>query len=667
MKNCQIIRTAVAILALFFPVVPLLASPPDEATIVYDVKLREFVCWREGLLTNAARDLPCAAAEHWHPITKNLYFVRAQFVSILIVNGVAQDLFGVDVKADDLTEPSVPISGSFSELPKLLAIPSAPTVLPGSNVALAAGVTPVMASQLYRLLASADDASFKSWLKSNLTDNRLNAKEVTDFLAFDLERTQLQLTPIPTFIQAAQDLQRRLNTIEIPTTTEDLVTETRAMALLVDSESGLKGRLTVAGLAGAGKAVSDALSTLRSTPLQRALAVNPQDFAQFTSDFVLAFPDEFRYGRMDAITITADRFAMTASYRESGNPPAGMDDFLARLTQQASHPLNADTTKRLNANLHTLADTWSDILAARDHRVDLETIQQALRTGPLTNPDVDTSIFGLQRKLNELAGGTIEMARGLNEATRTLPLPRYLQILPVGQWFSSKTITVSLKQGQRVALFDLSGVADTTRNSVTASDTPAAKTSQPAIADLSVARTIQFPIYNLYHVKLGLGFVYSTAPNNRFQVSTVTIGSGSSATTEKFIDQTVSRNYTILGTANIMIFPYAQHAFPWRPRYVGEKKPTFIQDLAPMVGFSITSPTKDFVFGGAWFPRTSPVGLQLGWHLALRDYPPNGLDLTQPVTSRVIVFPQKRVNGFFVGLVFTTDFFGKALAPIFKQ
>jgi hypothetical protein len=59
--------------------------------------------------------------------------------------------------------------------------------------------------------------------------------------------------------------------------------------------------------------------------------------------------------------------------------------------------------------------------------------------------------------------------------------------------------------------------------------------------------------------------------------------------------------------------------------------------------------------------------LQLGWHLALRDYPPSDVkDLTQPVTDRVINLNLKRVNGVAVGVVFTTDFFGKVFAPIFK-
>jgi hypothetical protein len=279
--------------------------------------------------------------------------------------------------------------------------------------------------------------------------------------------------------------------------------------------------------------------------------------------------------------------------------------------------------------------------------------------------------------LNGLADSTIRKAAELNAAARTVPLDPDLQVLPVGQWFGSKTITVSLKQGQRVALFDTGGISDSTRASVTGGDNPAAKATQPAPTDLSVVRTLQFPVYNLYHLQLGFGFVYSTAEDKRFQIDTVTTGSGASATTQKFIDRTRSRDYNLLGTVNVIIFPWAWHAFPWRPRYVAtsssvpglsqtEKKPGFYKDFGPMVGFSVTSPNKDFLLGGAWFPRPSPVGLQFGWHIALRDYPPKGSDITQPLTNRVTTLQQKRIDGFSVGLVFTTDFFGKVFAPILK-
>ena len=201
---------------------------------------------------------------------------------------------------------------------------------------------------------------------------------------------------------------------------------------------------------------------------------------------------------------------------------------------------------------------------------------------------------------------------------------------------------------------------------MTGGDIPAAKATQPAPSDLSLSRTLQFPIYNLYHFQLGLGFVYSTADDNRFQIDTVTTGSGSSETTQQFIDQTRSRDYTLLGTVNVIIFPWARTAFPWRARYLNEHKPSWYTDIGPMFGFSITSPSQDFFLGGSWFPRPSPVGVQVAWHIALRDYPPKGVDITMPLMGRSTTLQQRRIDGLAVGLVFTTDFFGKVFAPIFK-
>jgi hypothetical protein len=644
-------------------------EPSSDAIIVYDVRLREFTCWREGQLNDDARNNPCDPAQKWHPISGNLYFVRGQFVSILLVNAVVKDLFGLDIKADDLTEPTTPISGSLSELPKLLPISPAPTVVPGPGATFSAKASPIKPSNLYHQLVAADKDSFKSWVQTTLIDP-FNAKEVADFLAVDVKRAidQLPGELLNGFRGDVDTLTWRTEQIPDPTQIEELVSGSRLMAALLDSESALKSRLVIKGVPANGKVISDALSTIRTAPLQRALAIDSADYGTFKANFELAFPDTVRYPRIKAIVLDANQFKIGPTYTEAGSPPTNIDGwnaFLQRLTQDAGVPLDKDAPTRLITNLGTLVSLWGDITVAEQRSDTLAGINQILGQD-IARPDSDKGIFALQKSLNTLADITVQSAANLNAKARTVPLPRELTILPVGQWFSSKTITVSLKQGQRVALFDLSAVGDTSRSSVVGSDTPASKAPQGATTDLSVARAIQFPIYNLYHFKVGVGFIYSTVPDNRFQVSTVTIGSGSTATTEKFIDQTQSQNYTILGTANLMYFPRAQHAFPWRPRYPGEKEPRWYTSLAPMGGFSLTSPTKDFFIGGAYFPRTSPVGVQLGWHIALRNYPPSGYIPNQPIEGRAIVLPQKELNGFFVGLVFTTDFFGKALAPIFK-
>ena len=65
-------------------------------------------------------------------------------------------------------------------------------------------------------------------------------------------------------------------------------------------------------------------------------------------------------------------------------------------------------------------------------------------------------------------------------------------------------------------------------------------------------------------------------------------------------------------------------------------------------------------------PRRSPMGLKIGYHVALRDYPPKNVKLDTALTQSVF-FSQKANRGAFAGLTFTTDFFNKILNPIFKS
>ncbi len=103
-----------------------LGATPTEATLAYDVATREYLCWREGSLTEDARktaDLrSCDSKQGWHPVTGNLYFVRGQSINVLLVNGLVGDIFTLEVKAEDLPEPAVAIAGEIKELPKLAEV-----------------------------------------------------------------------------------------------------------------------------------------------------------------------------------------------------------------------------------------------------------------------------------------------------------------------------------------------------------------------------------------------------------------------------------------------------------------------------------------------------------------------------------------------------------------
>ena len=645
-----------SIFALTAQVVPDRAGTGDRAndstgTLVYDARLREFRCWSEGALLQNSRQHLCDPAAGWHPVNANLYLVNGQSVNVLVMNGVAEDIFSLDVKADDLAEPTVPISGALSELPKLQSIPPAPTVLAGLNTQFVSGPAPIMASSIYRMLITLEDKDFKAWFSPTLIDP-LSAKEVTDLLAVDLPTAIAQATPSAEMIAGLTSVNAALSGIHNPSGMDDWVTQVRSLVLLLDREAALRSQLVASGVAAAGKTISDAYAASRASPIQKAAAINVQDFQQTANNFAAGFGQN-PYARITAITVGAN-----------GNfQSAGMEAILNPINE-ARASLSASTIlARLQANLTTVADNAPAFQLAEQRREGLENELTTL-AGQYSST---SGVFALQTAWNQSANLTISAAAMLNNAAKTLPLEPAFDVLPAGQWFSNKTITLTVKQGQRVALFDVAGLSDATRTGVTGGDTPAAKSTQVAATDLAAARVIQFPIYTLYHLKLGLGFVYSFAPDNRYQVDKVTTGSGSSATTQQFIDQTRARDYNILATVNLVVFPWARHAFPWRPRFDGEPRPPFYKDLGAMVGFSVTSPNRDFLLGGSWFPRSSPVGIQLGWHIALRDYPPDDVkDLTQPVTGRIINLQLKRLDGLAVGLVFTTDFFGKVFAPVFK-
>jgi hypothetical protein len=118
----------------------------------------------------------------------------------------------------------------------------------------------------------------------------------------------------------------------------------------------------------------------------------------------------------------------------------------------------------------------------------------------------------------------------------------------------------------------------------------------------------------------------------------------------------------------LLIYPWAQDFFPFKPRFPGERRPSFLRtDLAALIGISMTSPSRDFVFGGAWFPGQKAVGIQGGLHIALRDYPPDNVPLDTPLTQSVIVLKQKVKPGAFIGVSLSSQLFKDIFGYIFKQ
>jgi hypothetical protein len=623
------------------------------ATLVYDARLREFRCWSEGMLTTDFRDHLCDPVFGWHTINSNLYFVRGQSITLVVINAVAEDIFTLDIKADDLAEPQVPISGALTELPKLQPIPAAPSILPGTGAVFVSGNSPIEASSAYRLALTTEEVKdFRAWIQANIVDP-LNTKEVLDALATDIDSALAQVVAGAPIRADIESLTADLKLIDdMPNTLDDWIGTVRRLVKLIDRDSTLRSRLVLLGVTTAGSVINSAAIASRSTNVQRALAIDPADLASFANTLSTGLGNT-PYALINSITVVNRQFHSDAE---------AMAPLINALNQALGGADAASVLARAKANLNVLAENSPPIQLADTRRQELENIKTKIENEKAS----DTGVYALQKAWTAAVDLLVRKASSLNAVAKSLPLQAPFDILPIGQWFSSKTVTLTVKQGQRIALFDIGGVADATRAGITGGDTPSGKGTQVPAADLAAARVIQFPIYNLYRLKIGLGFLYSTADDNVYKVDKVTSGSSATAVTQQFIDQTRDRDYNLMTSVNVMIFPWARHAFPWRPRYDGEARPSFYKDFGAMMGFSVTNPTRDFLFGGAWFPRMSSIGLQVAWHLSLRDYPEPGTDITQPIPDRVIALKQTRVNGLALGLVFTTDFFTRVFAPIFK-
>ena len=628
------------------------------ASISYDVALREFTCWSEGSKVPAPADgnaTSCSGA--WKPITGDLYFLRGQSISVVLVNAVAIDLFGVELKVDDLPEPPVAVLGDFGTLPKLVPIPPAPSLTLGSGVTLATGEAKLNPGDfLYRLLVTADEKDFRAWVKEKLSDP-LGAKELLDLLVTDASQATKALEArVPAIRTDADGIQAELQKVVEKGSTIQIIAAAKRLGIIIEKERALRDRTIVIGLLALSKPVMDLEKGFRAPVIQKVLAIDADGLDGFLSELNLALPPGSRYSRIEKIEVVSKEYVVKTEPEKTE-----MAKFLTRIN--ADDGADADVTglAKLKKNLGALLETVSELEQGQKRLVKLGEQQKTIKAY-LTGAD---SILKLQDVLESNASLTIEQARAVNEASRSTALDANLSVMPLGFWYGSKEIAVTLKQGQRFPLFDIGGTADSTRTQATTGENPVAKAPTTAVLDLATTRTTKLRVYNTYRFQLGFGFVYSSARDDQFRLTRQPT-TATPPVQQTFIEQVRSRNYNLLATADIVIFPTVRTNFPWKPRYLGERRPAWYRDIGALVGFSVTSPNRDFLLGGVWMPHRSPVGIKAGWHVALRDYPPAGTLLSTGLTDRTILLSQKRKDGLFVGLTFTTDFFGKVFAPIFK-
>jgi hypothetical protein len=648
---------AVGLVALVLPAAAW-ADPPKPATLVYDVLLREFTCWTEEPVKPATMT-PCVGKE-WHPLTSAFHLKRGQLVQILLMNAKALDLFVVEVTADDLAEPGLPAVGGLAELPKLQTLTPMSTLIPGVGAVLAGG-SPVTLDDLHRNLVNADLKTFTAWLDD--ISGRFDAKEVRELLAKGSEVAEaltsiVTADPKGTWTTTANTLTEEANAIAAsrdPASTADVLGRMRTLTNIIDRVAWLRSQIVSSPIPSATDRLAAAAKGATAVAVADALAIPQVFFSDLTVDtgpWVSGTNTTCWYPEVAALTAPAGQLI-----RSTGNIcTANFSVFLGALTKAAGGTINAATLKQLKANLNLLGERRTRLLHAATVRAQLDTMSQNINTA-------SAALVTLRTALANLTTAILTKASALNADADSVPLDPDRRLLPVGTWFSTKMVKVTIKQGRRAAVFD---APNTTAASTVSTDdtTQPAKGPLAAVADMGVVRTFQFPVYNMYRFQLGLGTAYSSANDTKYQVNTITTGSGSTQVVEKYIEETLSRRYNVLWTANLVFYPKARHAFPERPRFKKDPIGSKADDLGFMVGFSVLEPTKNILLGGVWMPRGGSAGLQIAYHLALRDVPQG--DLSEPLSARLTTFKRKPYHGFSIGIVLSSDAFGKFLAPIFK-
>lgn len=631
------------------------ADKPKTATIVYDVSLREFTCWSEESVT-IFPDSPCGTPG-WHRLTPAFHLKRGQAIQLLLVNARALDLYAAEIKADDLAEPTLAAIGGLSELPKLQPLAPGRLLIPGVGAVLASAPTGSL-SELHRYLVASDAKSFTSWVDGLLS--RFDAKEVREFLTqggavLEAVNSMPATKPWEDAIKLLDDAVKKIADGPASNSSGVLLKRLRALASSLDQLAWVRAQVAASLIPAASSTLSASAKSSNSVVVQTALAIPPQFFSDLANSA----------GPWGAITkgcwfasVTSLSRTPTDGLRSDAVPGCGpvAPEFLTALTAAAGGSISAAGLTQLQGNLNLLGERRTRLEAAEADREALEDIKGNITSGA-------ERLRPLRSAADALTERVLTTASLLNAEAASLPLDHDLRILPIGTWYATKTITVTVKQGRRGAIFDAPQTTDAASVSLDATTQPT-KGGLTGVADLASTRSFQFPVYNMYRFQLGLGTAYSSSNDRRYQINTVTTGSGSSQVVEKFIEESVSRHYNVLWTANLIFYPTGRHAFPNHPRYDGESPGGRLRDLGLMLGFSVTEPARNVMVGAVWMPRGSVAGLQAAYHLAMRDVP-NG-DFEAALSGRLTTFRRKPFHGFSVGLVLSSDAFGKFLAPIFK-
>lgn len=486
-----------------------------------------------------------------------------------------------------------------------------------------------------------------------------------------------------------------------------------ALQRVLDSEKTLKAQIDASGLNAVVKTLAKLQSAANDSKVQAALNIqlkataadNSVGLAAFVAAFNSAFPELTRRTEIAGIRVANGKYQS-----QSGQS----NDFLDRVNMfavSAGSPATSKSLDVLKKNLLYFADNWSTITAAIDRLSDAQEGSDRLATYLARTPGAQPlTPSQFQDQLNDIAVKTIDAADAANCSAQNIPLPARLATPVVDQWYGDKEITVSLKRSSRISLFDISSVTPSAQftdsepspasapaktpatpakgtatdpSSQTQKDTnqsgapkqqdtkqtsgaPSAAPATKASSDAEVVGEMKFRVHDVYHFQLGLGFSYSGLKDQKFKLVQQTVTTNGTTTTNQFFVYSRNRDYRFLPTVDLLVYPMARDFFPWKPRYAGEKAPSRWSKFSGLAGFSLSSPTTDFFFGGAYLPDFG-IGLKAGVHLGFVDQLPKGVTVNTPVTATSTIVTQTLDHSYFVGLEMNAKLFKDIFGVILKK
>lgn len=729
-------KTWCALLLVTLVPVAAVAQGRREVSIVFNVDQRAFTCWFEGdpVLPQAQEPPPAVPPPtpacpflNAHVFRDNVHFYRGQRISLRLVGARIIDSFTVDLKADDLVIPGIPVFGAD------VALPSLQSIEPGSRLVLASGVTDVAApldvvgTRLLPRIDKSSSTDYQKLLEQILDDathnkllpllnggvtqtvNRLNA--LLGPMGLLATTANSISTDVASHLDALTNLKATFCAATAPVATDDqfsgYLRTLLALKQVVERQKLLQAQVESSTLPAAATTLVSLKNAVDDADVQRALSYNVLSLGTFLT-------------QLRQLILGADPATVIRGLKLS-NPPRYVkaDDseplFLASINSRQSQPPTMASLALLKENLAilnsfepSLTTAVANLTAVRDARNALNAYLAPVAPAPGAPPPPQT-LSAFNSLLNDISVRSIAAADAANCVARTMPLPQGLTVPLSDVWYSSKEVTLTLKRSNRFPLLTASStlsslpdpfggaarpaaaapaaaapaaaaaatgasVAATAAGPVPAATKPAgadaAATPQkaaeaPASSGSDVLGTAKFRVHNLYHFQLAFGFMRSNTPDTRYTLVKETVKVNNLDVTNQFFVQSRDRDYRFLPTADILFYPYARDFFPQSSRYTTDSRSNW-KKIGGLVGFSLTDPTKDFFFGGVYM-ADSGIGIKAGLHLGYADKLPEGVSLEVPLVTKSTIVEQKLEKGLFFGIEMNAGLFRDLVGTILKK